>query len=451
MSEVSGATPRPEPPSEAESPPSCASVRRHEYERAFYGGGDVLIPESCEELSDVVREAHAQGSVLIAEGAGSHAYLGVPPDEEATVVSTRKLKQILRYEPDDFTIGVEAGLPLTELRETLRQNRQEIPIDFSSRSVGTVGGWVAIGSPGLRAGHHGGLRNYVIGVRGLRGGELPAPFRTGGMVVKNVAGYDVGKFLIGSLGTAGVILETNFKLRALPDRRSLRLAGFRHRKEAWSFASALCGPTERPALLVVLGGEAASGLQGRLPRLTPQCHWVAWSFEGNTSQVAWQDSRVDAILGEVAPVDRLDLSDDEIVVFQDSLCEFSEPDSGTPPARLGIARLGVLPTDAENLDRGIFALPESQRASFATLTDVLTGLVTLRWVTPGDSLDGLLARLQALATARQATAAILYLPPDRRRDWPFSLVKDLTAPLAEKIRRVFDPMNLFCPGRKLWL
>ncbi len=440
------ATPGPDAP--APHAARRSSVPRHAYESAFYGDGDVLTPESAGELIEVVREAHARRTVLIPEGAGRHAYLGVPPEENPVVVSTRKLKRILRYEPDDFTIGVEAGLPLVELGETLARNRQEIPIDFSSRTRGTVGGWVAAGFPGPRAGHHGGLRNYVIGALGLRGGDRPSLFKTGGMVVKNVAGYDVGKFLIGSLGTAGVILETNFKVRARPDRRSLRLAGFRSRKDAWSFARRLREPVSRPVLLLVFGGEAGAVLKSVVPGLTAQLHWVVWSFEGNASQVQWQDARVEEILREGAPAERVDPGAEQVEEVRDALYEFSEPDRETPPQELGIARLGVLPTEAANLELGIFGLPESQRAAFATLTDMLTGLIILRWRLAADALEGLLGRLRALVTARRATGALLYLPPTARRDWPFSLVADPAAPLAEKIRRVFDTENLFCPGRK---
>ncbi len=83
MSEPYGAPDEPDTP--AGRAADCASVPRGEYERAFYGDGDVLTPESVDEMFDVVREAHSRRKVLIPEGAGSHAYLGVPPEEEAVV------------------------------------------------------------------------------------------------------------------------------------------------------------------------------------------------------------------------------------------------------------------------------------------------------------------------------------------------------------------------------
>ena len=385
---------------------------RNDYERAFYGnGGEVLTPGSPEELFDVVREAHAHSQLLIPDGMGSQAYLGVPPADDALVISTRRLAQVIRYEPDDFTIGVQAGLPLVELSETLKKNRQEIPLDVSSRSSGSVGGWVAAGFPGPRTGHHGGLRNYMIGASGLRGGQPPSRFKTGGMVVKNVAGYDVGKFLIGSLGTAGFILEANFKLRALPEKRSLRLASFRHQQEAWSFSRELRRARFRPVVLSVFGGKAATALQGPVPQLSAHHHPVAWAFEGNTSQVDWQNQQVDKLLSELDPAQVLDLSDEEVSSLMDFLCEFSQPEPGVPPADLGIARLDALPTGAEKLEKGIYSLPEAERSSFATLTDVLTGAITLRWIATGERLTDSLPRLQALAASQRASGVILYLPP----------------------------------------
>ena len=108
-------------------------------EASFYGEAvRVLTPATCDELQDVIRFAEEQKLPLIPAGLGTHAYLGNPPASEGLVVSMREFHRVLRYEPGDFTVGVEAGVRLTELRETLRQNNQEVIVDFPLKAHGTM-------------------------------------------------------------------------------------------------------------------------------------------------------------------------------------------------------------------------------------------------------------------------------------------------------------------------
>ena len=129
-------------------------------------------------------------------------------------ISTAKLSRILKYEPRDLTISVEAGLPYVELSRQLAKNGQMIPLAGPYSSEATIGGVVAANISESRRCGYGAARDMVIGMEfATLEGKL---VRSGGMVVKNVAGLDMGKLMIGSFGTLAAIATLNFKLLPIP-------------------------------------------------------------------------------------------------------------------------------------------------------------------------------------------------------------------------------------------
>jgi glycolate oxidase FAD binding subunit len=129
-------------------------------------------------------------------------------------ISTRGLRSVLRYEPRDLTISVEAGLPYAEFRALLAENRQMVPLDPPFTDSATVGGVIAANHSGPRRRLFGSARDLVIGMTfATLEGKL---VQSGGMVVKNVAGLDMGKLMIGSFGTLAAIAVVNFKLIPMP-------------------------------------------------------------------------------------------------------------------------------------------------------------------------------------------------------------------------------------------
>ena len=111
------------------------------------------------------------------------------------------LNRIVDYTPRDMTIVVEAGVRMADLAATLAAEGQHLPIDVPRAGEATIGGVVATNWSGPRRYGHGTIRDYVIGIHAVDG--RGTPFKGGGRVVKNVAGYDFCKLLTGSLGTLG--------------------------------------------------------------------------------------------------------------------------------------------------------------------------------------------------------------------------------------------------------
>jgi glycolate oxidase FAD binding subunit len=140
--------------------------------------------------------------------------LGMPPRSYDIALDLSGMNQVVDYEPNDFTITVQAGVTLAELQRHLAVNGQFLPLDHPHFERATLGGLCAVGRGGLRRNSFGGPRDWLIGMRMVKADGTS--IKGGGKVVKNVSGYDLPKLFAGSLGTLGVIVELTFKLRPQP-------------------------------------------------------------------------------------------------------------------------------------------------------------------------------------------------------------------------------------------
>jgi glycolate oxidase FAD binding subunit len=165
------------------------------------------------ELIEQVKQAASRRTPLCIFGGGSKAFYGRACAGERLEVSGHR--GIVAYEPTELVITARAGTPLAEIEAALAANNQMLPFEpphFSEHA--TFGGMVAAGLSGPRRPWGGSVRDAVLGVKLLNGrGEV---LRLGGQVMKNVAGYDVSRLMVGALGTLGVLLEMSVKVLPRP-------------------------------------------------------------------------------------------------------------------------------------------------------------------------------------------------------------------------------------------
>ena len=173
-----------------------------------------LRPESVEELASIVRELHAGGRSMAFVGGGTQLELGNRPRALDAVVHTSALDRVVDYTPEDQTITVEAGMTFAELDRVLAANGQMLPLDVPDRERSTVGGAIATNAYGRRRLRYGTAKDLIVGVTLVRPDGTRA--RGGGKVVKNVAGFDLPKLMVGSLGTLGAVANATFRLYPLP-------------------------------------------------------------------------------------------------------------------------------------------------------------------------------------------------------------------------------------------
>jgi glycolate oxidase FAD binding subunit len=180
----------------------------------------------------------------------------IPPVPADVAISTCAMRRVLDYEPRDLTISVEAGLPWSELSKLLAENRQMVPLDPPWHDLATVGGVVATNFSGPRRRLYGTGRDLVIGMRfaTLEGNVV----QSGGMVVKNVAGLDMAKLLIGSWGSLAAIAIINFKLNPMPAETRTFVMQFDSADAAFDERDRILRSVLQPAALDVLNPAAAS-------------------------------------------------------------------------------------------------------------------------------------------------------------------------------------------------
>src|ERR1700712_1428247 len=179
----------------------------------------VASPTSTAEVAAVVRAAAEQGLTLVARGSGSKLSWGAPPSRVDVVVDLFGMDRVVEHSAGDLIVHAEAGLQLSALQKVLEPDAQRLAIDpvTGSGRPGTIGGLIATGASGPLRLASGGVRDLLIGVTIVRADGKVA--KAGGKVVKNVAGYDLGKLFTGSFGTLGIITEAVFRLNPVPPAR----------------------------------------------------------------------------------------------------------------------------------------------------------------------------------------------------------------------------------------
>ncbi|MHB8176975.1 MAG: FAD-binding oxidoreductase [Vulcanimicrobiaceae bacterium] len=181
-----------------------------------------VTPGDAEAVAELLATCDRTGRAVIVEGGRTLDGMGGAPTRADVALCICALDRILTYEPHDLTVAVEAGVTLAALAGQLQRERQFVPLDAPLRKRATVGGTLAAGWLGPRRHRYGRPRDLIIGSRvALADGTLA---RAGGMVVKNVSGYDMSKLYVGSFGTLAVIVEAHFKTLPLPERRRAILA-----------------------------------------------------------------------------------------------------------------------------------------------------------------------------------------------------------------------------------
>ncbi|MDE9367590.1 FAD-binding oxidoreductase [Luteipulveratus sp. YIM 133132] len=176
--------------------------------------GEVVRPQSTAEVADVMKDAAAQRLSVVVRGAGTKLTWGAPPRSADLLLDLGGMSRVLEHEAGDLIVSAQAGTPLAELQRIVGRTDQRLGVDEVVPGT-TLGGLVATNVSGPRRVALGTVRDLLIGVTVVRADGVVA--RAGGKVVKNVAGYDLGKLMVGSYGTLAVITEATFRLHPAPE------------------------------------------------------------------------------------------------------------------------------------------------------------------------------------------------------------------------------------------
>jgi glycolate oxidase FAD binding subunit len=407
----------------------------------------VVFPGSAEEVARVVRAAGVAGVPVVPWGGGTQMQRGAPPRDGALVVGLGRLGRVLEHEPADLTATAEAGITLEGLQEALGAKGQWLPLDPAAPREATLGGILAANASGPRRLGYGTARDLVIGIR------IVAPdgglVRAGGKVVKNVAGYDLAKLYIGSLGTLGIIVDATLKLRPRPETEGACWATFPTLDTAARAAVALAGSELGPVAAMLLDPVAAEACGSRAGLGAVPAAAVLAVFDGLPAAVSSACQETDQALraagaGVVETLDRPGTGR-ALDAVREARRVVASP--------LAVAIAGVLPVDVGSYLEAAGALARAAGLRLAGLAHAGHGLVTLVLTAagaaapPATATAATLGRCRDAARARGGHLTIEWAPLGVREACPVWDPPGPTVGLMRDLKARLDPHGLLSPGR----
>jgi glycolate oxidase FAD binding subunit len=403
-----------------------------------FGPLPVRHPASVAELGDCVRTAASAGQAVYPLGGGTLLGRGLPPTKPGVAVSTARLDQVLDYPARDMTITVQAGITLARLDQVLAAENQRLPIDIPNASRATLGGAMAVNASGPRRYGLGTLRDYVIGLSVVNdeGQEIKA----GGRVVKNVAGYDLCKLYVGSLGTLGIISQVTLKLKPRPEAHALLTLGCGS-DAVGPLLDTLHRSRTRPVCLEMLNAAAARAVASPSGAL-PDTLWVLIvGFEDNREAVSWQ---VQQLIKEV-PTGQATvtvLAEKAAEPLWSALVEFA----AWPNARLTF-QASLLPSAVADFCRQAMDLPDQLLLQAHAGSGIVIGHA-VGDLTAERAAAMLKGRL-ATASAARGNLIVTLCPPAWKALLPVWGAPRGDAELMRRVKMALDPRDVFNPGRFL--
>ena len=213
----------------------------------------VIVPNSAEEISQLCRFAREEKIFIIPRGSGTGLSGGSVPAGGGIVLSLTKLNRITDIDLENLTVTVQSGVITENINKALEPFGFFYPPDPASMKISTIGGNVAENSGGLRGLKYGVTEDYVLGIETVfSNGEI---LNTNLKTVKNVAGYNLNKLLVGSEGTLGIFTEILLKIIPVPEYKKTLLVQFKKLNEAAFIVQKIIASKIIPATLEFLDSK----------------------------------------------------------------------------------------------------------------------------------------------------------------------------------------------------
>ena len=215
---------------------------------------ETVTPIDQDALAEQITGCFEQQRPVYPLGGCTSLDYGLLPRQEGIGLSLAGLNRLVDFPARDLTVTVEAGFSMATLAEQVAEEGLQLPIHVPQAKEATIGGVIATNWNGPARKGYGTIRDYVIGISAVDGKGLP--FRGGGRVVKNVAGYDFCKLLTGSLGTLGVITEVTLRLKPIPPRASTQVVPLDDLDQAEQLLCGLVDSQATPFAVELLSGDS---------------------------------------------------------------------------------------------------------------------------------------------------------------------------------------------------
>ncbi|WP_242901641.1 FAD-binding oxidoreductase [Actinomadura terrae] len=362
----------------------------------------VAAPKDVTEAADVMRVAAETGLAVVPRGAETRLDWGTPPERCDLLVDTHRLDAVVEHADGDLVVKAQAGLPVDRLGEVLADKGQRLALDVPLPGS-TVGGTIATGAAGPLRFLYGTPRDLVIGLTIVRADGQVA--RSGGKVVKNVAGYDLGRLFCGSYGTLGLIVDATFRLHPVPAARAWVSCPVDNAGEAYEAVQSVLHSPVAPAAVEYTGPGTVTVL-----------------LEGVPDGVAARTGQTVALLGDRAQVSETAPQGWGLYPEGTTLIDVAAPPTALPHLLTAVDRPTVT---WSGRGHGHVGLPGD--------------------MTPGEVAD-LLRALRAALAPHKGTVVVRYAPLEVRGDIDFWGPLPALA-LMRRVKDQFDPDRRLSPGR----
>jgi glycolate oxidase FAD binding subunit len=402
----------------------------------------VVAPSDEQQLAQVLKAANDAGLAFIPRGGGTKLAWGNPPQRADVILSTARLNAIVEHAHSDLTVTVDAGCTLQQLSETLARENQRLALDGLWPGRATIGGILSSNDSGALRLRFGSLRDLVIGITlALPDGTLA---KSGGKVVKNVAGYDLPKLVTGALGTLGVVTQATFRLHPTPKETRTVSCLARDAREA-----------QRLVLAIQDSKLAHSALQIRfVESMQPQ---VDVLFEATEAGCAAQAEQLKTILAPATVVDsgaeawkaRQELysraTENLAETGRSNATPVHDPAGAAPLTSSALAKISVLPTHIAEAYETLAKLAAANRVRFSAVFYAI-GIGTIYFSAASNDLSATLQNLRGKVEKLGGSLVIAHrsdeMPPVDAWGNPGDALELMLA-----VKKQFDPKSTLNPGR----
>ena len=366
---------------------------------------EVVRPSGVEEVAEVLRQTQREGHTVLATGGRTKTGWAPPPSSVDVLIDTTGLDRVVEHTAGDLVVVAEAGLRLSALQQRLGAAGQWLALDPPEQGA-TLGGVVSANASGPRRLRYGTVRDLLIGVTVVLADGTVA--HAGGKVVKNVAGYDLGKLYTGAHGSLGVVVSTTWRLHPLPAARRVVVLDLSDPLDAGPFALAMARSTLTPSAVEVHATTGGSAL-------------LIVVFEAILESVRAQADATVALLRGGRQGDDL----------PDGFGERPGSDSDL------VLRLAFAPASLPDV---LQALPDGTVMTSSACTGVAYAALAAEHA-------GLLPTLRTALAPHDGTAVVLHAPADLRDGLDHWGPVGDALDLMRRVKDRFDPNGSLAPGR----
>ncbi len=407
----------------------------------------VVLPASVQEIQDVLQFAAKQDLSVMPAGGGTKLGIGNLPPKVDVVLATTRLNSVIEYEPADLTVTVEAGIRLVDLQTELAKHQQYLVLNPPYAERCTIGGIVATNASGSLRLRHGTARNQVLGLRVVHANGTVV--KSGGKVVKNVAGYDLNKLYIGAFGTLGIITEVALKLSPIPTRQAILAAEFQDIQNAVNTGLNVVGSQTLPLfvnLFINSDPMRLETLTQRSDTTDKRNLTLVTGFGGDPETVAWQLAQGQTIVKQNGAIGVTTIEGESHQRLQETIQEFSADNGQTEKV---IVKVNLKRTDIAEFASQIAEASWASEVQMMVLlgSGVLHLVIPLAPETDFQHFADVLSQLRQSVIEARGNLIIETAPPELKRHIDVWGPVGDTLSLMKQVKSKFDAGGLLNPGR----